>query len=309
MSKKHKHSTKHKTSKGELKMSAINLNHDARELLKSIKFPQIGRPYALFDIETTDREVDLAKIASIAGVKVKPDGSHEVFYEYICPDQPMTPGATKVNGLTDSFLQQHGRSPKDVLNEFKAFIEDLPLIAHNGQHFDGPILATHLRDYCGFKGSRLTNPLIDTMRLAMAQAGTKSITGFNLRKLMRDIDPSYEQTHDALDDVLAMAAVYERLAKKSPTYEEQFEQTGSWTLASSFTLPADVALRWPELAEALNRGMTLDLDYKGKEKPESRRDISPFLVVSPRTMMAYCHQRNEVVHFNFDGIKKIHKIK
>ena len=300
---------KPKTSTGELNMSAIKLNHDVRQLLKKIRFPQIGRPYALFDLETTDRDVDLAKIASIAAVKVNAYGSLEVFYEYICPDHPMTTGATDVNRLTDSFLQQHGRPSKEVLNEFKAFIEDLPLIAHNGQSFDGPILATHLRDYCGFKGISLTNPLIDTMQLAMAHAGKKAPKGFKLQKLMQEIDPTYVQTHDALDDVIAMAAVYERLARKTPSFEEQFEQTGSYTLASNFVLPADVERQWPQLAEALNRGMTLDLDYKGKEKPESRRDISPFRVVSPRTMRAYCHQRNEIVNFNFDGIKKIHKVK
>src|SRR5439155_16679908 len=57
------------------------------------------------------------------------------FHTLVQPYRPITPGATAIHGYTDRDVQD-ARSFAEVWPEFRAFIGDYILIAHNGQQFD-----------------------------------------------------------------------------------------------------------------------------------------------------------------------------
>lgn len=272
------------------------------------RFADIGKRYVILDVETTDKDVTVAKIASVAALKVMPDGSSQIFHAYICPEVPMEAEASAKNGLTDDFLKKNGLPPKVALTNLKSFIEDLPLVMHNGLAFDGVLLASHFLEYCGLNGHALKNPIIDTLKIAMHQRGTKSFRGLGLEKLVREIDSTYEHQHDALDDVLVLAMVYERMSQVTQGFDVQFEISGSRTLADYLRLPVEVSETFPDLQKALFDGLTVDLDYQGKEKPMSRREMKPLFVAGKAMLVVHCYERGHSVHFRFDGIKKIHRV-
>src|SRR2546430_16957337 len=61
------------------------------------------------------------------------------FHTLVQPYRPITPGATAIHGYTDRDVRD-ARSFAEVWPEFRAFIGDDILIAHNGQQFDIPVL-------------------------------------------------------------------------------------------------------------------------------------------------------------------------
>lgn len=65
---------------------------------------------------------------------------------YVRPDNwKMDEGATAVNGLTDEFLNEHGKPVTEVLSEYQNAIEDGRIIVAFGAQFDCKILRGELR--------------------------------------------------------------------------------------------------------------------------------------------------------------------
>jgi DNA polymerase-3 subunit epsilon len=65
---------------------------------------------------------------------------------YVRPDNwKMDEGATSVNGLTDDFLNEHGKPITEVLSEYQNAIEDGRIVAAFGAQFDTKILRGELR--------------------------------------------------------------------------------------------------------------------------------------------------------------------
>lgn len=88
--------------------------------------PRLAQAYMGF----VDENMDL--IREFDGY-VKPDGWH------------MEPGASKVNGLTDEFLMEHGRPIAEILDVYEeAIAEGVIVVAHNAQ-FDCKIMRGELR--------------------------------------------------------------------------------------------------------------------------------------------------------------------
>src|SRR5438093_1897641 len=95
--------------------------------------------YVTFDLETTDKDVEVCEVVEVGAVRVVGGEIVDRFHSLVRPYRPITPGATKVHGYTDGDVR-NARPFAEVWPEFRAFIGDDVLIAHNGQHFDIPVL-------------------------------------------------------------------------------------------------------------------------------------------------------------------------
>src|SRR5438046_4324431 len=95
--------------------------------------------YVTFDLETTDKDVEVCEVVEIGAVRVVGGEIVDRFHSLVRPYRPITPGATKVHGYTDGDVRK-ARPLAEVWPEFRAFIGDDVLIAHNGQHFAIPLL-------------------------------------------------------------------------------------------------------------------------------------------------------------------------
>jgi len=161
--------------------------------------------YVTFDLETTDKDVEVCEVVEIGAVRVVGGDIVDRFHTLVQPYRPITPGATKVHGYTDADVRD-ARSFAEVWPEFRAFIGDDVLIAHNGQHFDIPVLR----------------------RLAAGRDGVDSLVFYDTLPLVRSLSRDSAKledlalrfgidrgrAHHALDDAVTLAQVYRELERQ-----------------------------------------------------------------------------------------------
>lgn len=101
----------------------------------------------LFDYKQPADADGQPRLASLTMIFVNEALEIEKEYSaFIRPDGwEMTEGATKVNGLTNEFLNEHGVPVVEALNEYSSAIDNgRIMVAHNSQH-DGKQLRAELR--------------------------------------------------------------------------------------------------------------------------------------------------------------------
>src|SRR5213592_2979438 len=95
--------------------------------------------YVTFDLETTDTDVASCGVVEIGAARVVQGEIVDRFHTLVQPYRPITPGASAIHGYTDGDVRD-ARTFAEVWPEFRAFVGDDILIAHNGQRFDIPVL-------------------------------------------------------------------------------------------------------------------------------------------------------------------------
>jgi DNA polymerase III epsilon subunit family exonuclease len=177
---------------------ALQLSH-ARELDTALE------RYVTFDSETTDKDVEVCEVVEVGAVRVVGGEIVDRFHTLVKPYRPITPGATRVHGYSDADVRG-ARSFAEVWPAFRAFVGDDVLIAHNGQHFDIPVLR----------------------RLAAGQDGVDSLVFYDTLPLVRSLSRDSAKledlalrfgidagrAHHALDDAVTLARVYRELERQ-----------------------------------------------------------------------------------------------
>src|SRR5437867_175970 len=157
------------------------------------------------DFDTTDTEVATCGVGEIGAARVVRGEIVDRFRSLVQPYRPITPGASAIHGYSDGDIRD-ARSFGEVWPEFRAFIGDDILIAHNGQHFDIPVLR----------------------RLAAGRDGVDSLVFYDtlplVRSLSRDSGKLEDlalrfgidggRAHHALDDAVTLARVYRELERR-----------------------------------------------------------------------------------------------
>jgi len=200
--------------------------------------------FIAFDLEATGVKPERDRIIQVAAVRivngqpasaVSDDGTEltPVFNKYVDLEGHEIPFGLKVKlGFTDhpEWEQELAKadSLEEVLGEFRRWVGDLPLVAHNAR-FD---LALLKRDAEGI-GWEVTNPIVDSMELAcLARSGRGPLRleelaqaldigeGLERGRLVEEWayqygvgDFSWTGFHNAVVDVLVLAAVVPRLVE------------------------------------------------------------------------------------------------
>src|SRR5881296_1746072 len=160
--------------------------------------------YVMFDLETTDKDVEVCEVVEIGAVRVVGGEIVDRFHSLVRPYRPITPGATKVHGYTDGDVR-NARPFAEVWPEFRAFIGDDVLIAHNGQHFDIPVLR---RLAAGREG---VDTLVFYDTLPLVRSLSRDSAKLEDLALRFGIDAG--RAHHALDDAVTLARVYRELER------------------------------------------------------------------------------------------------
>ncbi len=158
--------------------------------------------YVAFDLETTDREIADCEIVEIAAVRVRGRVVVERFEQRVRPNRPISPAASRVHGYYDRDLCNEPRFDR-IWPEFRAFVGDDILVAHNGQHFDMPVLR---RLAAGLPG---VDDLVfyDTLPLARSLLDESA----KLEDLAHRFGVDGGRSHHALDDAATLARVLRHL--------------------------------------------------------------------------------------------------
>jgi DNA polymerase III epsilon subunit family exonuclease len=162
--------------------------------------------YVTFDFETTDKDPATCGVVEIGAARVVNGEIVDRFHTMVNPYQPISAEATrKAHGYTDADVKD-APSFAEVWPQFRSFVGDDILIAHNGQRFDVPVLR----------------------RLAAGRDGMDSLVFYDTYPLVRSLSqdsPRQEdiaarfgidvgRAHHALDDAVTLAKVYRELEKQ-----------------------------------------------------------------------------------------------
>lgn len=195
--------------------------------------------FAVFDLETTGFSPTEDEIIQIAWVVVMHGtiiGSNS--YVVKATEKEVSEDITRLTGLTQSDVD-HGAAVDSVLSAFAYGTKGLPLIGHNVFRFDALFLeevfakfpeaapgidkGRYIDTAALYKGLKLG---IDTKSMGSHQEYARTVLGrrvpglkYNLQACCAglDIDVSEIRFHEALGDVRATLAVYQKLTELGVT--------------------------------------------------------------------------------------------
>lgn len=171
----------------------MNLD-EAAQILRN----EVGAPLVIFDLETTGLDVEEDRIIQISLIQVPATGEIETWTRLVNPGVPIPPDASAVHGITDETVAQ--ACPFATLAPAVApRVNDKPLVAYNGVHFDTPLLAAEMKR----AGVPFTpGPIIDPFRI------WKRLEGRGLpAALERFTGETLEGAHSAEADSIACMKV------------------------------------------------------------------------------------------------------
>jgi DNA polymerase III epsilon subunit family exonuclease len=177
----------------------------ALQLLSSRDIGTALERYVTFDFETTDNDVATCGVVEIGAARVVNGEIVERFHSLVNPFKPISARATQIHGYTDADVA--GATPfHEVFTQFHAFVGSDVLIAHNGQHFDIPVL----KRLAAGDPAVANLAFYDTLLLARSLSRDRATQ----EELAHRFGIDSGRAHHALDDAVTLAQVYRELEKQ-----------------------------------------------------------------------------------------------
>ena len=184
---------------------------------------QLLDEYVVIDIETTGIGIFSSDIIEVAAAHVRDGKIVSTFSELVYSDR-LTAEASAVNHITQDMIK-NARKSWDVLNDFSAFIDDLPLLGHNIDFDLSFICSIH----------PVGNVFEDTCILAdeylSGGFGPLHLQNRKLPTLCDAFGVTVPNAHRALDDAIATHLCYERF-KEYYTAVQADRKNGTNTAAA-----------------------------------------------------------------------------
>ena len=162
--------------------------------------------YIVLDTETTGLDPDDGhKIIEIGCIEIlNRSVTNNTFHKYINPNREIDIEASKIHGLTNSFLREKPLF-EEVYSEFREYISNSPLIIHNAPFDIGFLKKEH--SIISISDDFLNNEIIDSLKLARKISPGKKNTLDALCERY-SVDNSDRTLHGALLDAKLLAFVY-----------------------------------------------------------------------------------------------------
>jgi len=262
-----------------------------------------GRVYAAFDVETTGLSAFFGdRICEVGLVRARGDEILEIYQTLVNPQRPISPGAARVNGLSDEQVRQ---APPflEIATQVLALLDGALLVCHNAP-FDLSFLEAEL--------SRLGQPcqllgVIDTLDIARRYFNFASNS---LSAVASRLEIETPQSHRALGDAQTTLQVFRHFYRQlvGRGVVQPWDLVGAYRPASrridEFLLP-------PTLQEALSSNQDLEITYLDAKGDETIRLIPPRLVQAKEDyvyIIAFCHLRRAERSFRLDRIVAISRL-
>jgi len=256
-----------------------------------------SRILAFLDVETTGLSPWFGdRICEIAILRCRGEAILESFDTLINPQRPISPGAARVNGLTDEDLVD---APVfgDIVEKVKPLLDEAIIVCHNAP-FDLGFVSSE----CNRLGQEFSSvEVIDTLLLARQHF---SFDSNSLQSIANALMIDCSSAHRALADALTTRAVLEHFLvklKRLPLNEIVYIYTPPMAAPAALDLP-------PLLQEALTSKKRLFIHYMDKKGSETERWITPKQILALNDYIyvsAHCHLRGEDRSFRLDRISGI----
>lgn len=169
--------------------------------------------YVLVDIETTGFSPQYDDIIEIGALKVVNNQIIDEFQSLIKINHKLSSIITNLTGITDDMLFS-GKDINIVLKEFKKFVGDNIIVAHNA-NFD----VNFLYDKCAlYINEYLKNDFIDTMQVSKKLL--PNLSNYKLSTISNYFGIDYSNAHRGLEDVKITYKVYNKLKYYEENYYE-----------------------------------------------------------------------------------------
>jgi len=166
---------------------------------------QLPENYVIVDVETTGLSVTEHEIIEIGAILINDKEVVKKFHALVKTDAAIPPPIQTLTGISDELLGQEGRSLKEVLPNFLAFAEGLPVVSHNAE-FDYKFLRAAC-ERCNLP--LFSNQCVDT--LALARRLVDDVENYKLGTLTGHFGIQVTGAHRSTADCLATKQLYEKL--------------------------------------------------------------------------------------------------
>jgi DNA polymerase-3 subunit epsilon len=163
--------------------------------------------FCIVDIETTAGKVKDGQVIEIAAIKFKNNRIIEV-YQSLVTAHFIPKIIQKITGIREDMLVD-APNLKDVLEEFKLFLEDDVFLAHNID-FDYKFISDSFKKY---NLGELFNRKLCTIDLAEK---TIQAQKYGLKHLTEDLNIPVSTHHRAFDDAMSTMYVFQEILKNLP---------------------------------------------------------------------------------------------
>ncbi|MCH2023319.1 MAG: 3'-5' exonuclease [Saprospiraceae bacterium] len=169
---------------------------------------KLKKPIVFFDLETTGIDIVKDRIVQIGAIKIEPNGEETIKNVLINPTIPIPEGATAVHGITDDDVKDKPMF-RQIAKSMLEWLEGCDLAGYNSDNFDIPLLAEEF-GRLGFDYPYEDTVYIDIIRIERM---------INSHKLgdtyKRYTGQTLEDAHDALADVKATMAIFEKQVEEN----------------------------------------------------------------------------------------------
>jgi DNA polymerase III epsilon subunit-like protein len=230
-----------------------------------------GETFVVVDVETTGLSPAYGdRVCEVGIVRARDDEILDTYQTLVNPQRPISPGASRVNGLRDEDVCE---APifAEIAGEVLRRIDGAVLVCHNAP-FDLGFLDAEL--------SRLDLPWAPS-----------------------EVFDETPQAHRALGDALTTFQVFRHFRRQLARQDRDF--SGSYRPMQA---QVQAAILPPEIQEALDDEQELLITYIDAKGDETTRLITPRRVIAMNGyvyMVAYCHMRQAERQFRLDRIVKI----
>ncbi|HLE12278.1 MAG: hypothetical protein A2504_14690 [Bdellovibrionales bacterium RIFOXYD12_FULL_39_22] len=272
----------------------------------AVNFP---KGIIFLDLETTGLSPLMDKIIEISAIKVRSD-KIEKFDSLIDPKISILPASTKIHGINDEMV--HGRPMiDDILGNFMAFVENLPIVAHNAR-FDLGFIVFNLHRlkmampnnevYCSCKFARKAFP---------------QLKKFNLAFLIESLNVHIDNHHRALDDAIAAAHVFAKglvylnrgsNREKTAILKDSFLfRLDEFNKKTDYSVPEHLEI----LKEKVNLQEEIEIIYSGGSHRNKFRPIKPVSILpmpAGNVLYAKCLLSDQYKSFALSKISEVRNI-
>ena len=265
------------------------------KILSMDKFDSL--PLAFLDVETTGLSSWFGdRICEIAILRCRENEIIDTFDTLVNPERPLSPGAARVNGLTEADLAD---APlfADIAGQVKPLLEDAVIVCHNAPFDLGFVNSEFIR--LGQKFPPVE--VIDTLQLARQHFDFASNSLQSIGEALM-IDRS--GAHRALADVLTTREVLNHFLVKLK-HLPMDELVDLYSPPAAATAALDLP---PLIQEAFSSKKRLFIRYVDKKGRETQRWITPKQVLALDDYIyvsAHCHLRDEDRSFRLDRITEM----
>ena len=166
--------------------------------------------YVVFDLETTGLYPNSGDtIIEIGAVKIKDGIIIDRYDELIYPEKELSEEISKITGITNEMLKGK-RKELDGLIDFRKWVGDLPMVAHNAK-FDISFIENAIDRY---NLDKLTNVVLDTLGISRYLESSERF--HNLATLVKRYEiPWDEDKHHRADyDSEGTALILDKMLRK-----------------------------------------------------------------------------------------------